>query len=238
MGVDGLARALPDVPRWVEARSALLSGRAEVLGLSGNRRNFVVRSLREPLVMVVGRPEAPFIAEAAAREPDATVLAPEEFSDHVAGALPGWQAVGATIYGWPLGVPLPAGDPGRDVRPLRPRAEDLGHVPDGLRDQLLRASDWATMIMAVHAGGGPVSFCYDAATTETLWDVSIDTLEPYRGRGFARRVCQAMIAAMGTRGKLPVWGAADDNEPSRRLAARLGFVPADRVVIFERAAAR
>ncbi|HWO87781.1 MAG TPA: GNAT family N-acetyltransferase [Gemmatimonadales bacterium] len=234
MPVADLARALPDVPRWVETRATLLSGRAEVLGLSGDRRNFVVRSLREPLIGVVGRPEPPFIAEAAGRDPEAAVLVPEEHLDHVAAALPGWEAAGATIYEWPLGVPLPSPLEDPDVRPFAPHQDNLGHVPALLREELLRVSSWATVVMAVYAGGGPVSFCYDCSTTESLWDVSIDTLEPYRGRGFAVRAVREMIAQLARRGKSPVWGAADDNEPSRRLAAKLGFVPADRLAVFTR----
>ena len=42
----------------------LLSGEAEVTGLSADRRRFVARSLRWPLASVVGRPEPVFIAGA------------------------------------------------------------------------------------------------------------------------------------------------------------------------------
>lgn len=44
---------------------------------------------------------------------------------------------------------------------------------------------------------------------EGLWDVLIDTL------------------------KEPTWGELESNAASIRLAARLGFVPVDRVFIFE-----
>jgi RimJ/RimL family protein N-acetyltransferase len=33
--------------------------------------------------------------------------------------------------------------------------------------------------------------------------------------------------------KEPVWGALESNVPSMRLAAKLGFVPVDRVFVFE-----
>jgi RimJ/RimL family protein N-acetyltransferase len=36
-----------------------------------------------------------------------------------------------------------------------------------------------------------------------------------------------------TVGKEPVWGAVEFNAPSMRLAAKLGFVPVDRVFVFE-----
>ncbi len=35
------------------------------------------------------------------------------------------------------------------------------------------------------------------------------------------------------RGREPVWGALESNEPSMKLAAKLGFVPVDRIFVFE-----
>ncbi len=67
---ERLVRALPDIPRWVEVRSMLLSGHCEILGLkegvSGMR--FVARELKEGedrLVDVAGRPPPRTIREAA-----------------------------------------------------------------------------------------------------------------------------------------------------------------------------
>ena len=61
--LDRLAHALPDIPRWLYARSMLLSGRCEVLGLAegGPEPQFVARELEESedqAVCVVGRPPA------------------------------------------------------------------------------------------------------------------------------------------------------------------------------------
>jgi hypothetical protein len=35
------------------------------------------------------------------------------------------------------------------------------------------------------------------------------------------------------RGLAPVWGAVESNIPSMKLAAKLGFTPVDRLVVFE-----
>ncbi len=81
--LNRLARALPDIPRWVETRSMLLSGRCEIFGLEGKTEPcfivrdseeepcFVVRDYEEHeerLVSVVGRP-----AEGAIREPSPAI---------------------------------------------------------------------------------------------------------------------------------------------------------------------
>ena len=80
----------------------------------------------------------------------------------------------------------------------------------------------------------PAAFCYAGAVTESLWDVSIDTLEPYRRQGYATRCAAFVIEQMRAAGKEPVWGSLFSNVASAQLAARLGFVPVDTIVVFAR----
>jgi hypothetical protein len=88
--------------------------------------------------------------------------------------------------------------------------------------------------MAAFVGEVPVSFCYVASETEGLWDVAIDTLEEHRRRGHAAQCVSFLIRHMRhTAGKEPVWGAVEANVPSMSLAAKLDFVPVDRVFVFE-----
>jgi GNAT superfamily N-acetyltransferase len=82
--------------------------------------------------------------------------------------------------------------------------------------------------------GVAVAFCYPAYETETLWDVSIDTLEPYRRRGLARTCFEFLCDHMAAHGKVPVWGALASNSASLSLAARLGFEEVDRSIVFLR----
>jgi GNAT superfamily N-acetyltransferase len=79
----------------------------------------------------------------------------------------------------------------------------------------------------------PVSFCYGGSQTESLWDISIDTLAEYRNRGYAALCVAFLIEDFRRRGLEPVWGAVESNIPSMKLAAKLGFTPVDRLVVFE-----
>ena len=81
-------------------------------------------------------------------------------------------------------------------------------------------------------GERAVSFCYAAAQTESLWDISINTLEGFRNRGHAARCVTFMVERMESRGLRPVWGAEEWNQASLGLAAKLGFVPVDELVVF------
>jgi predicted GNAT family acetyltransferase len=85
---------------------------------------------------------------------------------------------------------------------------------------------------AVWADGRPVSFCYPVWQTETLWDVSIETLDGYRRRGLGARAARTLIRHMRRSGRSPVWGALDTNAASRALAARLGFLETGGLAVF------
>jgi GNAT superfamily N-acetyltransferase len=82
--------------------------------------------------------------------------------------------------------------------------------------------------------GTAASFCYPVWRTETLWDISIDTLEEHRGRALGSHAVRFMIELLRRDGREPVWGALESNGASLRLAAKLGFQPVDALVWFSR----
>ncbi len=235
--LNRLARALPDIPRWVETRSMLLSGHCGIFGLEGRTEPcFVVRDSEEHeerLISVVGRPAKDAIREAGARNRDASiiVLAPPETRSHVLAALPDWKATRATLHLLGDAPQLPH-VPAGVVRLIAP--SELSSI-DGLPPDLLselRVAARRSPIAASLVDSHPVSFCYVAAQTEGLWDISIDTLAEHRNRGHAARCVTYMIGYMQRRGKQPVWGAEETNPPSLRLGAKLGFVPVDELIVF------
>jgi len=237
--LDRLAHALPDIPRWLYVRSMLLSGRCEVLGLAegGPKPQFVARELEESedrAVCVVGRPPADVIREAARRDRyGGDVLATPEGASHILGALPDWTATRATLHLLGDAAQLPR-FAGAEVRAFG--ESDIATVPadlpEGLRSELEVALTRGAPAVAALADGRPVSFCYAADETEGLWDISIDTHERYRRQGYAARCVSYMVDEMRRRGKEPVWAAEETNPPSMRLAAKLGFVPVDGLLLF------
>lgn len=228
--LNRLARDLPDIPRWVETRSMLLSGRCKIFGLEeGEETAFVARDVGYPLVSVVGRPSGPAIREAVARGQEyEVVLSPPENGAHVAASLPGWTVVPATLHLLGDAPRLPR-VPAGAVRLLDPSELDsIEGLPSDLRSEFSVAAR-RSPIAASFAGELPVAFCY-AVWTESWWDISVDTLEGFRRQGHAARCVAFMIEYM--RPLRPVWGAEETNLPSLRLAARLGFVPVDEVLVF------
>ena len=230
-----LARSLPDIPRWLETRSMLLDGDAEVLGESeGNANAYVVRDIATQLISVVGRAPRSAVREAVFRSEGAGVaICQMEDEGYVRPLLKGWRPGPATLHLLNDSSRLPVSEEG-SVRFI-PLDEILAapQMPDSLREELRAATLWSEVGAAI-VDGHPVSFCYVASETETLWDISIDTLEPYRRQGYAALAVTAMIEHMYRRKKRPVWGAEESNLASMALAQRLGFTPVDRLVVFTR----
>lgn len=224
-----LARALPDIPRWVETRSMLRSGECELFGLREDEEvSMVVRDTGFPLISVVGRPPRAAIRDAAAGRRDHEIIAPPENGDLVAAALPGWEGSLATLHLLDDEERLPHVPPGT-VRLIEPAELDATEgLPRELRSELAGAAR-SSPIAASFEGGRPVAFCY-ADRTEGLWDISIDTLEAYRRRGHAARCVAYMVEHL--RPLRPVWGAENTNLASLGLAAKLGFVPVDELLVF------
>jgi GNAT superfamily N-acetyltransferase len=238
--MERLAESLPDVPRYLYARSMLLSNRCELLGLEEERYgpSFVARELEERedrWFCVVGRPSEEAVREAARRNRNGgEVLATQEGAPRVVSALPGWTATRVIVHLLGDASRLPRFAE-RDVKPfgapdLDAAADDL---PEELRSYLESAVGRKAPVAASLADGRPVSFCCAEDETEGLWDIAIETLAGHRKRGHAARCVSWMVAEMRRRGKEPVWAAEETNPASLRLAAKLGFVPADELMLFQ-----
>jgi predicted GNAT family acetyltransferase len=105
-------------------------------------------------------------------------------------------------------------------------------IDSELLEELQSAAEY-TLIAATFVEQRPISFCYAASETESLWDISIDTLPDYRRQGYAGLCVAHMIAHMAGHGKQPIWAAVEENPASWQLAQKLGFVPMDELALFE-----
>jgi len=224
---------LPDIPRWVEARGMLLSGRGHVLGTeTGSAPTGVLVQPDTRLAVVIGQPGEGLIRQAA--DIAAEILAVPEDAYWVAAALSDWAAEYATLHVLPdlRGMPDLSND---SVRLLEPReVSAIPELPEPLRAELDIEAHASSPIAAAIVEDHAVAFCYAGAITEALWDVSIETLEPYHRRGFAAQCASYLIRRLARVGKRPVWGAAASNVPSARLATKLGFTPVDSLMVFTR----
>ncbi|MEO8090118.1 MAG: GNAT family N-acetyltransferase [Gemmatimonadales bacterium] len=228
---EAVAHLLPDEPRWVEVRGMLLTGMGRPVGtVATSPVTFVALHAGDDQAAVVGRPAHELIQNAAASATE--LLAVPENADWVAAALPDWLLEAATVLTAPSLDLIRAVPPGT-VRELTiPELVGLPIQYARLRDELLVEARSGTPVFAALAGDQPAAFCYAGSVTERWWDISIDTLEPFRRQGYAAQCVAHVVRHMAERGKMPVWGAMESNAASARLAVKLGFAPVDTIVVF------
>ena len=232
--IDQVLKRMPDAPRWVETRSMLLGGWGRIYGEErwSEDFSFVACSPELRFASVVGFPAGEVLRHAVAGlENIGGLIAQIENTKHVRDILPDWKIETALLHLLPDALPSPlVAD--RDVRLIT--AEELNRftqLPAGLRDEHIKAARLFP-VAAVFVNGFPVSFCY-GVETESLWDISIETLEEHRNQGHARACVAFMLEYMRGRGRSPVWGAAESNAASLKLAAKLGFEIVENVNVFQ-----
>lgn len=228
-----LLASLPDTPRWVETRGALLDGRGEVLGSAAD---CVVRVPDQRLLTVVGEPEPGAWRAALEGVGDgwALVCAVED-GERWAARLEGWTREKAVVCELAAAEPeLPAPTVAATIEQVAaPSPELLEHLPERLRHEIAVVAG-RRPLFAAWVDGRAVSFCYAAFSTETLWDVSVDTVGELRRAGLAGACAVAAIRHLAGRNLRPVWAAVESNLASRGLARKLGFWEMDRIEVFER----
>ena len=117
-------------------------------------------------------------------------------------------------------------------------APDLSGLPSALRAEvgaaLARVQPLFVARVPPGDAGRIVAVCSAAWETETLWDVSVETVPDHRRRGLAAACFIALARWMlAERGKRPVWGAHESNPASLALAASLGFVRESELLSFQ-----
>lgn len=241
-----LLAALPDAPRWVEARALLVTEWATLREDAGagasasageavdGRRDpavpaFVLTDPFAGLAIVCGQPAATLIAPM----PPAVgeVIAYPDNVDRVRAALPGWSAQAVRVRVLDEAIGAGAGEPTHAVALIDPRrGADLPGVPAALREELLGVVADGLPLAAAFDGARAVAFCHPAACSGRYWDLAIDTVASHRRRGYAQAAVRFMVGHMRrSAGLEPVWCDPDSNPGSARLAQRLGFVETDRI---------
>lgn len=110
---------------------------------------------------------------------------------------------------------------GPAMEALRPR--------DAFRNALppLPNHERPDMVAVTARAGGEIVACAAAsADSDRLWQVGVDVLAPWRGRGIGRAVVGALTRAILAAGKVPYYSHSVSNVPSAALATSLGYWPA------------
>lgn len=220
---------VPDLPLWVETRDLLLWEDSKLIE-NASKYGFVVWSPEDELGSVVGEPEAHALTQAA--QDVSELLAFADNIDHVQSLLTEFDSELATIFSEPVQLPLAPPHTCREINISEIAAHD--HLPDDLLSELTDAAEDDAVIVAAFDGELPVAFAYVASETESLWDVSIDTIQSHRRQGYATAAVIHLMTKMRENGKSAVWGSMESNCASSSLAHRLGFVESGKLWVLSR----
>jgi hypothetical protein len=89
-----------------------------------------------------------------------------------------------------------------------------------LADDLL----WRQPCLAVAQDGRLASLCFSSRNTFVAAEAGANTLEEFRGRGFAPVVVAAWARAVREEGRIPLYSTSWDNLASQSVAGKLGLV--------------
>jgi hypothetical protein len=79
-------------------------------------------------------------------------------------------------------------------------------------------------ITAAVAHGSAVSICYCARLTPQAAEAGVETVEAFRGQGYASAVVAGWASAIRQRGLLPLYSTSWENVASQGVARKLGMV--------------
>jgi hypothetical protein len=108
-----------------------------------------------------------------------------------------------------------------EVIPVTPENDDLMRPVFPILADDLR---WRQPCLAVVAEGRLASLCYSARNTPIAAEAGVDTLEEFRGRGYASAVVAAWARVVREEGRIPLYSTSWDNLVSRSVARKLGLV--------------
>ena len=230
-----ILNVLPDIPRWIEARSMLIRNKGIAMGFEEGQNNFPQGVLYQEdigLGVIVGKPSADLIFQLSELADE--IICPEDHSGHFSEAFEDWTYEGADLYQQKTTFTASINTA---IKPAWLKQSDLDRaegISKPLLDELQEELMAGTEIFFASADNQPASFCFACAKTESFWDVSIETITKFQRRGLARQCFQMAYQEMNRHSLIPIWAAVDSNTASKAMAENLGFEPKDRLMVFTR----
>jgi RimJ/RimL family protein N-acetyltransferase len=83
---------------------------------------------------------------------------------------------------------------------------------------------WCQPCLAIVADGRLASLCFSSRNTPIAAEAGVNTVEEFRGRGFAPAVVAAWAQAVRAEGRIPLYSTSWNNPASRSVARKLGLL--------------
>lgn len=208
-----LAAAIPERADTLWCRALLKLGETQAFGTTDAA---VIVHSEAGLGVLWGSPPP-----AVAHEAFAACGAPAQLVASAPCALgPDWDWVPAQLLTL-AGDPPPLGARAPRAKPLSP--ELWRGVPQALAGVLADAMERG-QVSCVELEGRAVAFARAPFRSEAWFELAVDTLAPFRRRGFGRACAQALIERERGNGRAPVFAAPAADPAARALGRSLGLV--------------
>ncbi len=113
-----------------------------------------------------------------------------------------------------------------ETRLLGPEAFEPLYLPQWHNALCERRKTLDRLAVGAYDGNALVGLAGCSADADDMWQIGIDVLPPYRGRGIASALTSRLAEEILKCGKAPFYCCAWSNIPSARNAIRCGFAPA------------
>jgi GNAT superfamily N-acetyltransferase len=233
-GLRTIAATLPDTPETVITLHMLRRGscRARLIG-----------SIERPTALVVNYAEVPGEPSCYGDDPDLlweilrdlpswfAVNVPESLAPAVGARVErDWgeqvRYLGDLYFTLQQTAPIlsdpavrrltPADKPLLDAAPANLRGAGFGTTAGLLADGIAAAAIIDNTLVAI---------AHTFAISKRHADIGVATHEDCRGRGYATAAASLVAQAIQASGRTPVWSCGETNQPSLRVATKLGFQP-------------
>lgn len=112
-------------------------------------------------------------------------------------------------------------EPGSFVDCARGEVREV--LPDEDEHALLLQRRWGGKVFGQIVGGTVVSWAAVKPLSNIVWDLSVETLPAYRGRGYAKSAVSAALEHIFSNDKIAGWGCDRDGTASVGVARSVGF---------------
>ncbi|TBL80424.1 GNAT family N-acetyltransferase [Paenibacillus thalictri] len=110
------------------------------------------------------------------------------------------------------------------VRTVSLRGDDIADVLSGGFEWLASEIDYAQPCIALVLDNRAVSVCRSVRITAQAHEAGLETLEPFRGKGYAAAVVAGWAAEVRKMGAVPLYSTSWENTASQRVAEKSNLI--------------
>jgi hypothetical protein len=212
-------KTLPDIPKWIYAKSLLNFKNTLIYG--DDKKNLIIIGTLYPLICILGKPSLAHLQKLLHSTKNFEILAFSENEKYVSSLIPKWKREKAIIYRQTNSIEKPD----KRVKPIKEK--DANFIEDSFwKKEIKKALSLKCPVFALFINNEPVSFHYSLFQTKKYYNVAGFTRENFRKPKITFNCLKSFIFYQQKTGKKAVIGS------SKTLKKKFLFEPVDEIFVF------